>query len=77
MKMYEYLACGKPVVATAVPGVEMFSEIAVATTPAEFNAKVQTALAEDNPEKQAARRALVLTHSWQSRVKQMLDIIIG
>jgi len=77
MKMYEYLACGKPIVATPAPGIDMFDDIAVASEPAEFNNKMIEALASDNLDKQTARRALAQTHGWQDRVDQMLNLIIN
>ncbi|OGY89879.1 MAG: hypothetical protein A3B30_03065 [Candidatus Komeilibacteria bacterium RIFCSPLOWO2_01_FULL_52_15] len=76
MKMYEYLACGKPVVATRESGAALFNEFVYLADDAEdFNRKLYHALQEDSPEKQKARRAAVEEHSWQNVVKQMLDII--
>ena len=75
MKMYEYLACGKPIVASPAPGLEMFSEIKIAQTPEDFNQLVISELAEDNEQKQHARIELVKEHTWQQRIKQMLDLL--
>ncbi|MFW0837767.1 MAG: glycosyltransferase family protein [Candidatus Komeilibacteria bacterium] len=76
MKMYEYLACGRPVVATPAPGIDMFSSIRVASNPADFNQAVIKELAEDNEEKQEMRRQSVRQHTWQARVDKMLSFIL-
>jgi spore maturation protein CgeB len=76
MKLYDYLACGRPVVSTDVPGVEMFKNNAyVAGDQKNFLKSIDKALAEDSPEKQTARRNAVLPHSWDARVKKMTDLI--
>ncbi|MFH1667992.1 MAG: glycosyltransferase [Candidatus Komeilibacteria bacterium] len=75
MKMYEYLACGKPIVASPAAGLDMFSEIKIAQTPKDFNQLVISELAEDNEQKQQARIELVKEHTWQQRIKQMLDLL--
>lgn len=76
MKMYEYLAAGKPIVSTAGAGMAMFPQwVAVANTPEEFSQQIFLLLAEDSPAKREARVVAVKEHSWQSRVEQMLGII--
>lgn len=75
MKMYEYLACGKPIVATPAPGISMFDEIRVAPTPEEFNKEVINALKDNTEKKELARQELVKDHTWKQRVKKMLELI--
>lgn len=76
MKLYEYLACGKPVVATSGSGAELFSSVVyIAGRKEDFNRKVFMALEEDSEEKRQMRREAVKEHSWSSVVGQMLDII--
>ncbi len=76
MKMYEYLACGKPVVATAGAGAEMFrDEIFIAHNHEEFNQKLQEALEFRSPEDSERRRKLMENYSWAKTVKHMLDIV--
>lgn len=75
MKMYEYFACGKPIVASAAPGLNMFEDIRIAKGPEDFNRNVIEALAENNKDKTLARVELVKEHTWRNRVNQMLDTI--
>lgn len=75
MKMYEYLACGKPVVATPGPGLNMFPEIKTANDPQQFNDLIISELKSDSQVKQKARKDLIKEHSWQNRVEQMLNLI--
>jgi len=75
MKMYEYLACGRPVVATPAPGIDMFTDIQVASTPDEFNEAVLKELGNNTEDKEKARVELVRDHTWTIRVNKMLDII--
>jgi len=76
MKMYEYLACGKPIVSTAGAGIEMFTDYIYITNKADqFVSYIDRALSEDTPEKQNARRTVAREHSWNSRVDRMVEII--
>ncbi|ABZ83392.1 glycosyl transferase, group 1 family protein, putative [Heliomicrobium modesticaldum Ice1] len=76
VKVYEYLAAGKPVISTALPEVLPFSPIVTVCEGAEaFVASIETAFAEDSPEKQAERMALARQHSWDARLTAMLDKI--
>ena len=76
MKAYEYLACGKPVVATRQSGAEMFQDaVYLASDVAEFHTCIGRALAEDSPEKQRMRRDAVREYSWGNTVSQMLMIV--
>ena len=76
MKLYEYLACGKPVVATAGAGVDAFKDlIYIASDKEDFHRKIFHALEEDTEELRRDRMASVQHYSWSSIVKQMLDIV--
>ena len=72
LKLYEYLACGKPVVATDVPAARRFSEsVMVAADEAEFAMGIDVALSEDGPVMQARRRAVAAQHTWDQRVESL------
>lgn len=76
LKIYEYLACEKPVVTTPVAGSEMFGDlIEVASTYEEFNQKIQKVLKGDNKEARKKRLEALTPHTWQSRVERMLRLI--
>ena len=67
VKLYEYLAVGKPVVSTPVADVESFEGLVrVGRTPEEFAARLREVLA--NPETDAAQRiAFAARNSWRER----------
>jgi glycosyltransferase involved in cell wall biosynthesis len=76
LKLYEYLAAGKPVVSTDHPEVREFSSWAeIASTPEEFASAVARAWKEDSAEKQRRRAELGRQHSWDGRVSEMEQII--
>lgn len=78
MKLYEYLAAGKPVVATPGPGLNEFKDlIYLAATPQEFNRAIITALQENNEELAQVRQAAAAHQSWTVRANIMLEAIFS
>ncbi|MBI4090910.1 MAG: glycosyltransferase [Candidatus Komeilibacteria bacterium] len=76
MKLYEYLACGKPVVATKYSGVDLLKDVVyVASDKEDFNRKLFLALEEDSEERQDARKKAVEEYSWNAIARRMLDIV--
>lgn len=76
VKLYEYLAAGKPVVSSDLPEVRPFvPAVAVARDPAEFVVKLEEELAADSPEKAAARLRLAGEHSWEARIAKAEELI--
>jgi glycosyltransferase involved in cell wall biosynthesis len=76
-KLYEYLAVGKPVVATALPALRSLEDVlCIAHDPDEFAAGIEKALAQaTSPSQTSARRAVALANSWSARgetVRQLL-----
>ncbi len=72
LKLYEYLACGKPVVSTPVAGTAAFSDVvAIAGSPSEFLAAIDSSLSSQIAADAARRRNAVLAHSWHSRIERM------
>jgi uncharacterized SAM-binding protein YcdF (DUF218 family) len=79
-KLNEYLALGKPVVATDLSEIREFNAVhpeAVYTAAdgGGFVAQIERALAEDGPERQAARVRIASQNSWTERVAQMSLLI--
>ncbi len=69
LKLYEYLACGKPVVATDVPAVRRFDEVVeIATEERDFVARMNAALHLDSPLLQDRRRRVAAQNTWEQRV---------
>jgi teichuronic acid biosynthesis glycosyltransferase TuaH len=76
MKMYEYLACGKPVVATENSGTDnLEGMVAVASSPEDFDKKINDLLDSDDQDKQEQRKEFVKKHSWMNTVNKMIDLI--
>lgn len=68
VKLYEYFSGGKPVVSVAMPEVAQYRDYLYwATDKDDFVAKLDAAVAEDNEELRARRRALARQHSWEAR----------
>lgn len=76
MKMYDYLACGKPIVSTPGAGIEMFKDlIYIAENNTDFIKLIDDAIDDDAAHLQERRRQEVQKHTWQNRVTEMLKII--
>lgn len=74
LKLYEYFAGGKPVVATPMPECQAFSEVHIGRTAPEFSRALDLAKAEgQTPEFQERSRKLGRENSWTSRVKLVLE----
>jgi glycosyltransferase involved in cell wall biosynthesis len=69
LKLREYLSAGLPVVSTAVPEVMRYaSTCTIATTPDEFVAGIERALADTGPAAREARSAAMKNETWAVRV---------
>jgi glycosyltransferase involved in cell wall biosynthesis len=77
LKVYEYLAAGKPVVATPLPELGQFEPLVrLAGDVDGFIAAVEAALAEgDSPQAVTARQAVAAVNTWDVRVERMLALI--
>lgn len=72
-KVDEYLAAGKPVVATKTEGMAPFAEFTyLASTLDEYIEFISDALENNTPEKEEARREFALQHTWENSVSEML-----
>lgn len=76
LKLYEYLAAGKPVVSTDHPEAREFSsQVYIASNPEDFLNQVYHALTEDDPARKRQRVAIAKQNSWDCRVDKMEQII--
>ena len=73
VKVYEYLAAGKPVVATALPELQLMGDwVQVAENADQFTQHLGTAMMESDDRQRAAQRAeWVRQHDWKARVDQL------
>jgi glycosyltransferase involved in cell wall biosynthesis len=71
-KIDEYLAIGKPVVATKTPTMAIFeSVVSLGTNTSEYISLIEKLIREDNLKKQNERIAFAQSHSWENSVKEI------
>jgi glycosyltransferase involved in cell wall biosynthesis len=76
LKLREYLATGKPVVAVSTPEVARFAHcVRIARSRDEFEAKIEQALTEDSPAEKQARIREVMGSTWEARASQVLKVV--
>jgi glycosyltransferase involved in cell wall biosynthesis len=78
VKLYEYLALGKPVVSTALPELRPYSDVSyVAENREQFIAAVGQALSEDNDSAlMARRRACAEANRWEQRADEVMRVLV-
>lgn len=75
-KVDEYLAMGKPVVATHTGTMELFKEhVYLCRNLADYQQAVDRALQENTTERQQQRIAFARSHSWQNNVREIYKYI--
>jgi len=74
LKMWEYLATGKPIVSTDMPALDSCREfISVADGIDDFVAKVEAAISQpENPERALQRRQIAQQNSWDRLFERLL-----
>ena len=76
LKLYEYLATGKPVVSLAHPEANEFRDIIyIAESYDEFETAIARSLAENNPELTHLRHDRARLHSWDRRVDTIETVL--
>jgi glycosyltransferase involved in cell wall biosynthesis len=76
LKTFEYLAAGKPVVASGLPELEgMGPHVVIADEPDDFVAAVERALAQTSQPEVAARQELAAANTWETRTDRLLELI--
>jgi len=78
LKVYEYLALGKPVVSTpleSLRGEPIADSIRMAESTPEFVRAIREALAQDNPAARMARRRAVAPYTWDALGEQVERIL--
>ncbi|MDO8688772.1 MAG: glycosyltransferase, partial [Dehalococcoidia bacterium] len=76
LKVYEYLAAGKPIVATSIPSLQRFSTVLrLASTEEEFLQAVRDVLSGEDPALTSRRRILAMENSWEDRVERISQLI--
>jgi glycosyltransferase involved in cell wall biosynthesis len=75
MKVYEYLSAGLPVIATPLPALADVADVLTAADAQGIAALLDEALAEDSPERRAARSRAAESHSWDQRLQEIATAI--
>lgn len=78
LKLYEYLACEKPIVATDIPAVREHNQaVYIATNEADFLHKIEIALTSPvSSEQQTRQRTIAMQNTWDQRVEQLSNLIL-
>jgi len=78
LKLYEYLAAGKPVVASGLPELSgMEPDVVLVDGPTTFVRAVQEAAARNGDPEQLRRRQLASANSWEARAGRLLELVQG
>jgi glycosyltransferase involved in cell wall biosynthesis len=72
LKLYEYLATGKPILSTPHPEVAEFANFVTIASLDEFSDQIDLVLAADTGSNKKERLTEAENHSWQKRVDVML-----
>lgn len=76
IKIYDYLASGKPVVSTAISGVERFNDVIyIAKDKQEFSQLIKLAMQEDSTKMREERLKKAKENSWSTRIEEVWKII--
>lgn len=76
LKVDEYLAMGKPVVATRTEAMQIFKDCAyLAEKPEDYPDLIKLALSENNPSLAEKRIKLAGTHTWTASVDKLYSLI--
>ena len=75
-KIDEYLAMGKPTIATATEAMEYFKDYTyLGKTHQDYIELIELALTENSDEKQKERRTFALSHTWENNVLEIYKAI--
>ncbi len=76
LKLREYLATGKPVVATSTPEVERFAHcVRIASSREEFLDQIELTLIHDSEAERKARIQEVMSCTWEARAAEVLRVV--
>jgi glycosyltransferase involved in cell wall biosynthesis len=76
LKLREYLATGKPVVAVPAPEIERFADLVrIARGPDQFISQIEEALVNDTDADRARRIEATSTMTWDARIDETVKIV--
>jgi glycosyltransferase involved in cell wall biosynthesis len=72
LKLYEYLASGKPVVSSDMPEARRFADVvSIAHTPDEFITAIGRALAENGSRRRQRQLVIARDNGWEKRFEEL------
>lgn len=74
VKLFDYLAEGKPVIATPLPELAAFADVVTTAERAGFQAAVERALLEGEPEAASRRRQAAVRFTLQDRARRAAEL---
>jgi glycosyltransferase involved in cell wall biosynthesis len=78
LKIDEYLAMGKPTVATDTKTMQLFRDhVYLAATATDYVPLIEKAMQENSPALAAARTAFARSHTWENSVAAIYQAILG
>jgi glycosyltransferase involved in cell wall biosynthesis len=78
LKLYEYLAAGKPVVASGLPELAgMEPDVVLTSGPGAFARAIEQALAQHGEEQKERRMRVAAANSWETRTERLLALVQG
>ncbi len=78
LKLHEYLAAGRAIVATAMPELRCYSQVVhIAESPDEFVGRIHDVLNDQMPQAIDARVAVARENTWDQRVAEIYRILDG
>lgn len=75
LKMYEYLAVGKPVVSVPMPEIAEFADVITIAEPGDFCRAIQRTRETDSPSKREVRIDSVRGRSWEAVADTILETL--
>lgn len=76
LKMFEYMAAGKPIVSVAIQELEQYSDVvSIASTPEEFCRLLQWELEHDTEQRRLKRIEIARQHDWDQNVSALSGLI--
>jgi glycosyltransferase involved in cell wall biosynthesis len=76
LKLREYLATGKPIVAVPAPEIERFAGLVrIAEDPDRFITEIEDALGNDGEADRANRIAAASTMTWDARISEVVKVV--
>jgi glycosyltransferase involved in cell wall biosynthesis len=75
VKLFEYLAEGKPVIATPLPELEPFNDVVTSVPAADFGPAVAAALEDDDVDVQRRRRQAALRFTLEDRARRAVALL--